>query len=304
MNKQFSKLCCMVRVNEWMSLLGYLMQCNVPYLNVLRNIIISIIKNNMNAVNLLLMASYLFFLKKMTSQLLNQLQKGQICFFGSWDLLMSVRMFFKCGRLNFPWPEHPGIISRHPLFHARLFSFFISIQVRFSFVLSVCQQCLSLQIFHSVGCSKSTHFLRTAHLSHRVGPSAFIQFVVFSSSWPTSSDLSASSNCRLIWLPSAVSPLFSLRVSIILGPPSPKSCSFHWLCFSFPPSHCKSFLTLLLRQEVFACVYILLGRAHDYAHAQRAYTLTSELTCTPSCTRTPDITSWHVKLIHYLTVLM
>lgn len=240
-----------------------------------------------------------FILKKMTCQLLNQLQKGQICFFGSWDLLMSVRMFFKCGRLNFPWPGRPGIISRHPLFHTRLFSFFISIQVRFSFVLSVCRLCLSLQIFHSVGCSKSTHFLRTAHLCHRVGPSALIRFVVFSSSWSTSSDLPASSYCRLVWVPSAVSPLFSLRVSIILSPP-PQSCSFHWLCFYFPPSHCKSFPTLLLRQEVFVCVYILLGCAHDCAHAQRAYTLTSELTCT----RTSDITSWHAKLIHYLTVLM
>lgn len=97
----------------------------------------------------------------MASQLLNQLQKGQIYFFWSWGLLMSVRMFLKCSRLNFPWPGHPGIISGHPLFTPD--SFLSSSAFKSdSHLPCQCVGCVSLQIFHSVGCSKEPRISVTA----------------------------------------------------------------------------------------------------------------------------------------------
>lgn len=56
-------------------------------------------------------------------------------------------------------------MTRVPCFHpwaSSLPSSLISIPARFSFVLPLCQLCLFLQMFHSIDCSKSTHFLRVS----------------------------------------------------------------------------------------------------------------------------------------------
>ncbi len=132
------------------------------------------------------------------------------------------------------------------------------------------------------------------HLCHSVSLSAVTQCVVFS---PDLSNILRSSCClpslyvsllsmclssSLLFLPL----LASFWVSLFVSLPSVT------LSFYFPPSHSKSSLSLVRRQEVLVCVYILL-ETHMHAHVQYAHTHTHQCYSAHAHTRCP-----HAQLIH------
>lgn len=146
--------------------------------------------------------------------------------------------------------------------------------------MSLYQRCLLLQSFHSIGCSKSTHFLRTAHVS--VGPPALIPARLFG---PRTAATSPQK-----WLRPAVVSLDPLGCLSSLSPPR--------VSISLSVS-LSLFLSLTTRPLAGAAPH-----THRKSSCARtfcpcmtcAHTIVPELACTPACMCTPDMARRHASI--------
>lgn len=179
-----------------------------------------------------------------------------------------------------PLPPSLGILSA-----SSLFSLLISSQGRLWFVLSLRQPRLPLQIFHSIGCSKSTHFLRMAHVSPGGGPPALVPACLFAPQTAATSPQ--------IWPPP--SPLIPPRLSLLFFPSQGQHQSE---CL---PLAAPSLTSLPLAGAAPT------GRPDRKSPCVFTFcpcTRMPELACTPACMCTPDIASRHAELIHHRGALM
>lgn len=189
---------------------------------------------------------------------------------------------------------HPCVISEHPLPSVAFLSGAVQ-HVSENFISLVSGTVASLLSDCRVmpdGCSNqhtSSDLCikrHPCHFCHFVSLSAVTQCIVFS---PDSSNILRSFRFPLLLYVSLLSTRLSsssllLFLSLLASFSVSLSLPSMTLSFYFPPSHSKSSLSLVFRQEVLVCVYILPGHAHACPCTVCTHTPMLEHTCTSTCT--------------------